>query len=154
VSRVLDPGRCEELAERFEESDGQNRFPLSVAHLQGSEAYGCDILAFRSGKDREDFRGHPDLDLVARFIEVKARRSHANGIWLEGNELKAARSRLDRFYIYRVYEQSDGDFQILVLNDPLQGEPHIIYEIDVLGDSRTRKWLVKELPESKADSPG
>ncbi len=68
--QVRDYIRCEQLVARFEEAEGQNRFPLPVAHLTSSDYYGCDLLSFDKEEDRDLFQSqgeYPDMNLVARF---------------------------------------------------------------------------------------
>ncbi|MBZ9922497.1 hypothetical protein LB579_33090, partial [Mesorhizobium sp. BR1-1-7] len=77
---------------------GEGRFPLSVAHLQGRDAYGCDWLSFASQADRDAFISDPRLiNLVQRFIETKS-----STIDLGDNQWRAAELRRVRFFIYRI----------------------------------------------------
>jgi hypothetical protein len=140
--RMTDAARAEQLAERFEESDGQNRFPLPVSHLQGKLAFGCDILSFASSEDKDRFLQEFDTDLVARFIEVKGRGNPAAEIDLAGNELAAAKSYGERFYIYRVYESAPGTFELATLNNLLQVNADVAYRINLLKQTTTREWIV------------
>lgn len=143
---VTDAKRCENLAYRFEEAEGQERYPLEVAHLKGSDYFGCDLLSFATSEDRELFRSQskPDENLVLRFIEVKGRGSEKGAINLEGNELAAARNHLDRFYLYRIYEIQEGEFEVVVLNDPLADNPEVMFKIDLFREARTTRWKVEE----------
>ena len=156
IPRVVDPVRCQEVASRFEEAEGQNRFPLPVDHLQGTEAYGCDILSFGTEENREQFKKHPDLGLVERFIEVKGRSSEHGKIELNGNELKAAQEHREKFYIYRVYERKEfSEFEIMVLDDPTATNCDVTYNIDLSRTEKTRYWHVSEISNiNAADTNG
>ncbi|GAF88894.1 unnamed protein product, partial [marine sediment metagenome] len=141
--RVTDGNRCEELAERFEESQG--RFPLRVSPLQGTEGFGCDVLSFGSGVERDQFEqenGKP-LHLVKRFIEVKGRSSHRGSVPLAGNEKNAARAYGERYHIYRVYEAETGQrWQVVELADPLAYEWEVSYDVDLFRRPEAKYWDV------------
>ena len=87
----------------------------------GAEGPGCDILSFLSQDAREAFlQGlNLELDMVARFIEVKGRGSAGATIELKGNELAAADRYKDRYYLYRFFEAEDGIFELAILDNPL-----------------------------------
>ena len=142
--RVTDGNRCEELAERFEESQG--RFPLLVSSLQGTEGFGCDVLSFSTDTERDQFRrehGKP-LDLVRRFIEVKGRSSPRGSVPLAGNEKNAARQHQHRYHLYRVYEAKPGQkWQVIELSDPLAYDWEVTYDVDLLRRPETRCWAVE-----------
>jgi hypothetical protein len=139
---VTDAKRCQDLAYSFEEANGQDRYPLRVDHLQGSEYFGCDLLSFATPEDRDKFESTLDEKLILRFIEVKGRSSEKGTITLGGNELTAAFKRLDRFYIYRVFEVGIGKFEVVILNDPTSNNPKVIYEIDLFRETRTTRYEV------------
>jgi len=129
----VDPNRCEEMAESFEKAQG--RYALRVGHLRGDSAPSVDLLSFDSEANRDLF-GNPetrDWNKVERFIEVKGRSSSTAKIDLKGNELEAAREHGDRYYIYRLYEESDGKFHISILQNPMSAEEAktIFVEIDL-----------------------
>ncbi|MDC3956922.1 DUF3883 domain-containing protein [Polyangium jinanense] len=144
--RITDPVRCQELAARFEEAEGQGRFPLPVDHLQGTDAYGCDILSFKSAADREQFRAQPRIDLVARFIEVKGRGDEHGHVELKGNELGAAKRFADKYFVYRVYDCGDGNCDIAILPNPIVGARDIVYDIDISRSPRMTLWRVTVVP--------
>ena len=134
--------RSQQLAYRFEEAPGQDRSPLEVDHLQGSDYFGCDLLSFATLEDRERFRATQDENLVLRFIEVKGRGSEKGSISLAGNEATSARRNRDRFYLYRVFEAKDGKFEVAILNDPTANCRRVVYEIDLFRNARTTKFDV------------
>jgi hypothetical protein len=94
-------GDAETWAALFEKQ--QDRYPLEVAHLQGEDAFGCDLLTFVSIADREHFEETLDEDVVHRFIEVKS-----GGVRLTANEVKAAERYADRYFVYRVMFDGEG----------------------------------------------
>jgi hypothetical protein len=130
----VDPERCEQLAESFEQQT-QGRYALRVGHIIGNCAPGVDLLSFDSEADMTLFRDSDprDWSKVRRFIEVKGRSSSTAKIDLKGNELAAAREHGDRYYIYRLYEESDGEFHISILQNPMSAEEAktIFIEIDL-----------------------
>lgn len=149
--KVTDGDRCEELAGRFEESQG--RFPLRVSALQGTKGFGCDILSFSTGEDRERFMesegksGH----LIQRFIEVKGRSAPKGTVPLEGNELEAARVHREKYYIYRVYEELAGqEWELVELPNPVDYHWPISYAVDAFGCPATKYWTVTAVePQSQ-----
>src|SRR5205809_650867 len=68
--------------------------------------FGCDVISFAAETDRTGFQillnqGKIDnLEKVVRFIEVKGRGSPAGPVTLEANQLKEARLRQERYFIY------------------------------------------------------
>jgi hypothetical protein len=149
LHQVTDAKRCQELAYRFEEAEGQDRYPLRVDYLQGSEYFGCDVLSFATLENRDNFASTRDVNLVLRFIEVKGRGAEKGSIGLEGNELEAALKHLDRFYVYRVFEVEDGIFEVAILNDPTSSCTKVRYEIDLFRDRRTARYEVITRSEGK-----
>ena len=64
---------AEHLTKVFECANG--RWPLLVAHLPVTRAYGCDYLSFDTEEKHDAFITIPDqIDLVSRFIETKSGR--------------------------------------------------------------------------------
>ena len=144
-ARVTDAARCEEFAVRFEEA--QSRYPLLVSQLKGLRGYGCDVLSFVSSERREQFISQPDnpnTELVERFIEVKGKNSENSTIELRGNELLKAQQFGPRFYLYRVYEETKGEFLVLILDNPLSAKCSHIYEVNLSQQERTTKFIASE----------
>lgn len=138
--------RGENLAIKFEEFQG--RYPLKVSYLQGSDTYGCDILSFDSHEILSSFRESYSLDLVSRFIEVKSSTNNNGSIDLEGNELKRAQKSQQKYYLYRIFEDGDGSFELVELNDPIDDSSiKIKYTVNAFQSERTSRYLVKELLE-------
>lgn len=141
--RVTDGDRCEELAERFEESQG--RFTLRVSAIQGVQGFGCDIVSFATSEERQQFIASQgrNTQCVHRFIEVKGRSQEKGGIPLEGNELEAARRHQEKYYIYRVYEAIPGEeWKVVELADPLDHEWRVSYQVDPFRCRETKYWTV------------
>jgi len=142
--RVTDGDRCEELAERFEESQG--RFPLRVSSVQGTKGFGCDIVSFGSAAERDQFaQANGTLShLVKRFIEVKGRSSARGSVPLAGNEKDAARAHGERYHIYRVYEAEAGHkWQVVELADPLAYNWEVTYDVDLFRRTEAQCWTVE-----------
>lgn len=120
--RVTDGDFCERKAMEFEERDEQQRYPLRVGQITGNAAFGCDILSFASHENRENFRLGVcrDLSKVLRFIEVKGRKSDGGSIEIKGNQRTAAITHKERYYIYRLYRSGADEYQLSVLQGPLQ----------------------------------
>jgi len=146
--RVLtNPDRTENLAIEFEKA--QSRFPLKVSDIKGAEAYGCDILSFKTEHDRDTFSVSPELSLITKFIEVKGSGLARGSITLKGNELKAAQEYPDRYYLYRVYEDEDerGTFELIELANPLDLDEEsleIEYEVHPFRTDTAHLWIVTE----------
>ena len=144
----VDPDRAEELAYKFEEE--QNRFPLLVSHLRGDLTPGCDILSFSKNQDQESFissvQGNINYSLVDRFIEVKGSSSATGSITLKGNEYKRARESKEKYYLYRIYEPTNGEFELVELSDPLdEDSKKLQYEINPFQCENTQRWSVHEV---------
>lgn len=141
----ITPRLYQDVAFKFEEAERQERLPLYVAHLQGQEAYGCDILSFRTEEDRIAFRTeteHPDIALVERFIEVKGSSSQGE-VTLTTNEKDAASRYKDRYYIYRVTPSKEaGSFALAILNDPLDSSYKLVYQITHEQSARSEYWTI------------
>lgn len=150
--RVTDGDRCEDLAERFEESQG--RFPLRVSAIQGAQGFGCDIVSFATAEDREQFKGSGgrNIQCVRRFIEVKGRSSEKGTVPLEGNELEAARNRRDKYYIYRVYEVIPNQkWEVVELADPFDHEWRVSYQVDPFRCQNTKYWTVTPVERDRQE---
>ena len=144
----VDPDRAEELAIKFEEE--QNRFPLSVSYLHGDFTPGCDILSFSSNQNKESFissiQDNINYSLVDRFIEVKGSSSAKGSITLKGNEYKRAQKSKDKYYLYRIYEPTNGEFELVELSDPLdEDSKKLQYEINPFQCEKTQRWSVHEI---------
>jgi hypothetical protein len=143
----INPDRAENLVVEFEKAQG--RFPEKVSHLQGSEAYGVDVLSFNKKEDLESFYSKPDLNLIERFIEVKGRVSSSGSIILHGNEMKCAQKEGRRFFLYRVYEtERTGEFELVETQDPLGIETSALkvqYEVHPFRTRSSKHWAVKEI---------
>lgn len=99
----------------FERANG--RWPLSVAHLQGTRAFGCDYLSFDSEEDRASFVTKPErIDLVSRFIETKS-----GSVWFSDNEWIAASRLGELYFVYRLTFVAGGreQAQLTVVRNPL-----------------------------------
>jgi len=141
--RVTDGTFCEYKAMEFEECDTPPRFPLRVAGITGYEAPGVDVLSFASEQDRTRFMNGDHRDtLVARFIEVKGRASEAAKIDLRDNAVKAARRYQDKYYLYRVFDRSNGSYELAVLKNPINDETgaRAFYEINLEAATRTEEF--------------
>ncbi|MBI4704103.1 MAG: DUF3883 domain-containing protein [Deltaproteobacteria bacterium] len=149
--RAIDPKRCQEVAERFEENQG--RFPLSVDHLQGSETPRCDLLSFETAEARERCRSGYVPTLAARCIEVKGSSAPGGTVRLAGNELAAARELACRYFLYHVHEITPGHFELIALADPTTATCSEILEIDLLRSPRLHRWEVSEIDDD-AESDG
>lgn len=150
--RVTDGDRCEDLAERFEESQG--RFPLRVSAIQGVQGFGCDIVSFATREDLRVFiesRGG-NIRCVGRFIEVKGRSSEKGTVPLEGNELEAARIHREKYYIYRVHEAVPNQkWGVVELADPLDHEWRVSYQVDPFRCQDTKYWTVTPVERDRQE---
>jgi hypothetical protein len=139
----------------FEAAEGQGRYPLMVAHITGSTAYGCDVISFRTGTDRELFErealsGRTRLELIERFIEVKGSSNKRGEVTLSANESKAAASYSERYYVYRVSPTGDGrSYVIAALDNPMNAEYRLVYMIDPVRSERVKCWVVTEQTEAE-----
>lgn len=117
--RVADGDRAETICMIFEENQG--RHPIKVAHIRGSDSYGCDIISFETADRQEQFQDEYDPELIDRYIEVKASTTDTGTITLKGSQLQTAREHRDDFFFYRAYESSADatEYEIVVLQDPL-----------------------------------
>ena len=133
--KLVDGALCETMAIEFEAGNTPPRFALGIGHIMGKEAPGFDLASFDTAEDREAFRTstNRDWDKVRRFIEVKGRSSSTARIELTGNELKAARKYGDRYFLYRIYQQGEGQFIVSILKNPMGAEEAQaqVFEIDL-----------------------
>ena len=62
-----------------------------------------------------------DLNLVDRYIEVKASTSDTGTILLKGSQLQTAREHREKFFFYRAYESSANaiEYELAILQNPL-----------------------------------
>ena len=144
--KVTDGAFCERKAHEFEESCDPPRFPLLVGQITGSLAFGCDILSFASCDDREAFKSgtNRNLDKIIRFIEVKGRKHESGAIELKGNELNAAIENNSRFYIYRLYKCGTDEYQLSILQNPLEQKEALASSIyvDLNRANETQKFVL------------
>lgn len=144
--RVTDSVFCEKKVMEFEEADNPPRFPILVSHIMGLDAPGCDILSFGTPADREAFRDGRtrDLSLVLRFVEVKGRSHAAASIELAGNELSAAERYGERYFLYRLYEESDGKFSLALLQDPLSQKQALkpVVQVNLDRAEKTHRYVL------------
>lgn len=133
IRRITDGTFCEHKALEFEESDVPPRFPLLVSHTVGSQGSQCDIISFGTSEARENFRAGPsrDVNTVLRFIEVKGRNNAAAIIELKGNELSAAETYGERYYLYRLFEADIGNFTLTVLQNPLKHKEALLPAVHI-----------------------
>lgn len=133
LSRV-DGFVCEEWVRQFEKLDG--RVVLLVRDTLGYAGPRCDILSFANEESRDKFVSLPasakrDLSLVDRFIEVKGRSDEVTPISLKGNELQAADAHGAKYFMYRMYQKSDREFLLLILQNPLNHREAVDKVMDV-----------------------
>jgi hypothetical protein len=117
--------RAEDIILAYEEFVG--RFPKYVGNQQGTSAYGCDILCFKTSQDRENFHSNSDRNLVCRFIEVKS-----SVVTFTNNEKNAAIKYNDRFYVYQV-KVKQNHIDLVIVCNPLSFESalDIVQVIDI-----------------------
>lgn len=143
--RVTDGTFCEFKVMEFEKNDSPPRFPLRVANITGWKSPRVDVLSFVSAEDKARFqRGDHREALVARFIEVKGRSSEGATIDLRDNSLKAARTYKDRYFLYRVFDQRDGNYEIAILRNPIADATgaQAFYEINLGAATGTEEFHV------------
>ena len=133
-----------EIEENFEPP----RFPLLVGQYMGYEGLGCDVISFNSEEDRDRFKNNDcrDLCLVERFIEVKSRRNRGASIELRGNEKDAASKYANKYYLYRLYESSSGEYSLSILQNPLNDVDAVEHSLYVHMDrSKNREEFVIDI---------
>ncbi len=117
---MVDESISLKIVELFEKS--AERYPIRVEHIKGTEALGCDIVSVASDETKKLVEEGHELNLadVLRFIEVKGRSNRTGLIELTENQLSAAETFKDRFFLYRVF-RDPGDpshFELAVLINP------------------------------------
>jgi len=139
---ISDGKQSEQLIKEYEKKE--KRYPEDVSAYRGLVSYGCDIISFSTEAERNAFRSKPNTDLIARFIEVKGRSDKQGGITLKGNQLECAKMFKERFYLYRVYKDSEG-YEVLTLNDPLNSpaEEVLIQQYEVKIQNSSRKEIAR-----------
>lgn len=101
----------------------EKRFPLPVAHLKGTQSFGCDVISFSSERARaesvETVKVNPRN--VKRYIEMKCRSNRTGSVQLSDNEMIAAKKRNQRYYIYRIYRDVHDyrRLELAILQDPV-----------------------------------
>jgi hypothetical protein len=112
------------------------------------------VISFATGADRANFQALlqqgtiGNLDKAVRFIEVKGRGTVTGPVALEGNQLKEARDRKERYFIYRVYEVVGGEeWRIAILQNPLAYDWPVSYSVDPLQRQEAEVWSVKAVNE-------
>ena len=147
ATSVLDPhraGDAEDWSLLFEESEG--RFPLSVAHLQGPDAFGCDCVSFDTEDDLRAFKADPKrTELIARFIETKS-----GAVRLTDSQVAAAELRRERYFIYRIDFYSGGrEFaELTIVADPLQQKAALVMECQLILEKVMPRTFLRLIPEA------
>lgn len=119
---MVDEAISLKVVELFETSATPERYPIRVEHIRGFEAFGCDIVSVASEETKRLVEEGHTLNLadVLRFIEVKGRSNRTGLIELTENQLSAAETFKDRYFLYRVF-RDPGDpahYELAVLNNP------------------------------------
>lgn len=142
------PSDAEAWARRFEEQQG--RFPLSVAHLQGRDALGCDTISFLTEMDRDAFCKDGNLGRIARFIEVKS-----GGVHLTENETAEAKKHKQRYYIYRIIFDDGGRraATLTMINDPLSYASALARELRLDIEDVANRATFRVVANESADTP-
>lgn len=140
--QVTDGIFCERKVMEFEKADG--RLPILVGHVMGKEGPLCDIISFASQESFDQFSVSQDLNLVERFIEVKGRNGATATIELAGNSLEGATRRCERYFLYRLFEASDGDFDLAILQNPLARNEAIrpAVHVQILAALTTKQYVI------------
>jgi hypothetical protein len=85
-----------------------------------------------------------NLAQVVRCIEIKGRGNPNGAIAFEGNQLREARCRKERYFIYRIYEAVEGqEWRFAVLQNPLAYDWPVSYTIEPLQRKEAEFWSVK-----------
>lgn len=103
------------------------------------------MLSFASAEDRANFlAGDHSEARITRFIEVKGRSSEGAKIDLRDNELEAARKHKDKYFLYRVFDRSDGSYALAILKNPLADETgvKVFYEVNLDAATRTEEFNI------------
>jgi len=122
LKRIIDSDVCENRAMQFENLE--KRFVMKVSMVTGYHGPRCDLLSFTSEEKLNQFvhsdnLGRKDISLVERFIEVKGRSNESSPISLKGNELDAAATYGEKYFIYRLYLEESYKYIMMVLQNPL-----------------------------------
>ena len=141
---VTDGSKCERIAELFERVIGQDRWPLYVGHITGLDGFGCDIISFANEADLEEFKVTSDRNLIARFIEVKGRSTQNDVVDLTDNEWSRAQEYQERYFLYRIYVNTDQEYEVVILSDPSRDPVSVVHKISPFGKDRTEYWIVGE----------
>lgn len=144
---TVDAEAGEQLAERFEEASG--RYPLSIGHLQGEHTLHCDLLSFRTAKDREVFQATLDHDLIDRMVEVKASASERGEVILAGGVARTALEYGERFFLYRIYFGRGGTYKLVEVQNPMGYDWPKSYRVNPFIEGRARHWDLRPTEESE-----
>ncbi len=122
LKRIIDGEICEKRAMQFESLE--KRFVLKVSSVTGYYGPRCDLLSFESEEKQKQFiasdaSGKKDISFVDRFIEVKGRSNENSPISLKGNELDAAVTYGEKYFLYRLYLEGSDKYVMMVLQNPL-----------------------------------
>lgn len=142
-------GDAETWAALFERQ--QDRHPLEVAHLQGEDAFGCDLLSFLTPADQEKFEETLDERLVARFVEVKS-----GGVRLTTNEVRAAERYGERYWVYRVVFDGEGreTATLTAVANPLSQQSALATELTIDLNAVTDRHVYKVTRKETAAEEG
>lgn len=142
-------GDAEKWAALFETQQG--RHPLAVAHLQGEDAFGCDVLSFLTASDLEQFKESLDEGIVDRFIEVKS-----GGVRLTTNEVRAAERYAERYFVYRVMFDADGrkTATLTAVSDPLSRQAALATELTMDLNAVSDRQVFKVIRGDAEDADG
>ena len=104
-------------------------------------------MSFNTEEDYNIFKDGNNINLIDRFIEVKGSSSPMGSITLKGNELQRAGQSLDKYYLYRIYEVREGEFELIELNDPcdeeIAGAPQFV--VNLFQSENSKMWEVQEI---------
>lgn len=129
--QVTDGDLCERKAIEFEEYSDPPRWPISVGHMTGYDAPGCDILSFDTEEARSLFIEKRNLQTVSRFIEVKGKGSADATIELRGNEYQAASKYKNRYFLYRLHRTTNNNYELSILADPFSHQEALAPSVHV-----------------------
>jgi hypothetical protein len=127
----------------------QNQF-LILCKKQGIPNLYQPPISFASDLNRSLFLDNQDLSLVIRFIEVKGSINKNGSINLSGNEQRRATESQQKYYLYRVYEENPGEFEMVELCDPLDEKSagKWQYLINPFQSKRTKRYDIIEEEEA------
>jgi len=123
---MVDEAISLKVVELFEKSATPERYPIRVEHIRGFEGFGCDIVSVASEETKRLVEEGHILNIadVLRFIEVKGRSNRTGLIELTDNQLSAAETFKDRYFLYRVF-RDPGDlahYELAVLSNPSESK--------------------------------